>query len=475
MLIFIGKIGLAGFIVTIIIFYLLNIIISIWIFVNERNYETKLSWLIFIILVPIIGHITFIFLGRKTVSQQSKLEYEKQYKTFANNKIVVEKNLEELSYFEKKLSSLNMRDWKQSSFEIYKHGFEAYKSLFKDIENAIHHIHIEMYIMKPSETYDQFKSILIKKVKEGVEVKIMIDDFGIWSFSDNEVSEMTQAGIQIEIFNKIRFPFLNIKQSFRLHRKSVIIDGNIVHTGGINISDEYSSFDKKYGYWVDINARITGDICNDFSQLFLLSWFQITKVKLDSKKYILQQNNHGINSQSLLIEEGPNILEYLLEKSLMNCISFSSKRIRIATPYFIPSKKLLEQFKFALLEGVEIEIFIPGKADKKYILDATHLYINELILQGAKVYEMKNMFLHSKIGTFDNSFGYLGTNNIDMRTLYSNFESINFIKGEVISDLDAIFDDYKNYATLVIPQTKKRKSLFNLFKVFLIKTLAPLM
>ncbi|MGL6125439.1 MAG: cardiolipin synthase [Metamycoplasmataceae bacterium] len=471
---FIGKVGITGFILTIIIYYFINVIMSVWIFSKERNYETKLSWLIFIILVPIIGHLLFLFFGRKNIYQQSKIEYEKNYAEFSNKNLKISKNLNEQSYLEKKMSSLVMREWKNSSFKIYKHGFEAYESLFKDIENAKHHIHIEMYIMKPSETYDQFKSILLRKAKEGIEIRILIDDFGKWAFNDNEVDKMIEAGIKIEIFNKIKFPFLNIKQSFRLHRKAIIIDGNIVHTGGINISDEYFSFDKKFGYWVDVNARITGDICNDFSQLFLYTWFQITKVKLDSNIYILKQKEEA-NSKSLLLEEGPNVSEYFLEKSLMNSISFASKKIRLATPYFVPSKKIIQQLKFALLEGVEVEIFIPGKPDKKSILEATHFYINDLIINGAKVYELNNMFIHSKIGTFDNYIGYLGTINLDMRSLYSNYESLNFVTGKVVSEIDEIFDDYKKYSKLITPQTKKKKRPFNLVKRFLIRLLSPLM
>ncbi|MGL5205817.1 MAG: cardiolipin synthase [Metamycoplasmataceae bacterium] len=426
--------------------------------------------------MPILGHIIFIFFGRKDEYQQSKLDYEKIYKSFENENLSIGNNKDKLSYFERKISSLIMRDWKESSFEIYKHGFEAYESLFRDIENAKHHIHIEMYIMKQSETYDQFKEILIKKANEGIEIKILIDDFGKWAFNDNEIDEMKDAGIAIVIFNKIKFPFLNIKQTFRLHRKVVIIDGNIVHTGGINISDEYFSYDKKYGYWVDINARVIGDICNDFSQLFLYSWFQITNERLSSKTYILTQKNDNMDSKSLFLEEGPNVKEYFLEKSLMHSISFSSKRIRLATPYFIPSKKILEQLQFALLEGVEVEIFIPGKADNKLILEATLYYLNDLILNGAKVYEMNNMFLHSKIGTFDDTLGYLGTINLDMRSLYSNYESLSYLTGKSVSDLDEIFDDYKKYANLVIPKHKKKgRPILYLINIFLVKLFSPLM
>ena len=475
LLILMGKIGIMGFIITLIISYILNIVLSIYIFTHERNFETKISWLLFIILIPIIGHITFLFLGRKNILQISKKEYEKEFQKFANPKIKSVNSMSVKNYSENKISTVTQRKWKPAFFKIYKHGFESYKFLFKDIEAAKHHIHIQMYIVKPSETFDQFKALLIKKVNQGVEVRILLDDFGKWSFDDYEIKDMTKQGIQIKIFNKITFPFINIKQSFRLHRKMIIIDGNITHTGGMNISDEYSSFDKKYGYWVDINARVTGEISNDFSQLFLFNWFQISQENLDIEKYIIKQKISNTNSKTLMFEEGPNVSEYILEKTLINTISFANKKIRIATPYFVPSKKIIEQFKFALLEGVEVEIFIPGKADKKYILEATHLFLNELILLGAKVYVLKDMFLHSKIGTFDNSYGYLGTINWDMRTFYSNYELLNFVSGDVVLELDAIFDEYKIYSTILLPKIKKSKSPIKIVKFFLIRIFAPLM
>ncbi|MDK2819668.1 MAG: cardiolipin synthase [Mycoplasmataceae bacterium] len=473
-LLIVSKVDLDYFMLVVGVVYFLNIIISIWIFLTERNFESKISWLIFIIIFPIVGHICFIFFGRKEKTEFSRIEYEKQFKLYSNLSFHVE-NSNETNYFKNKMSSLTKRNWKNSNVKIYKHCFEAYESLFQDIKNAKEYIHIELYIIKLSEIYEELKLLLIQKINEGVEVRMIIDDFGKWSFSDDEISSMKREGIKIEIFNKINFPFINMKQSFRLHRKIFIIDGIIGYTGGMNISDEYSSFDKKYGYWVDINVKITGDTCNDFSQLFLFDWAQFKNEKLDTNKYITKQKNEATNSQSLFLEEGPNVSEYILEKSLINCISFSNKRIRIATPYFIPSKKIIEQFKFALLEGVDIEIFVPGLADKRYILEATRIYLNDLILSGAKVYELKNMFIHSKMGTFDDTYGYIGTINWDMRTFYSNYESLNFLSGDVIKEMNDIFDDYKKKSTLLLPILKKPGSIKNLFKKLLIKILSPLM
>lgn len=473
-LLIVSKVDLYYFLIAIGVVYFLNIIISIFIFIGERNFESKISWLIFIIIFPVVGHICFLFFGRKQKAEFSKREYEKQFNLYSNSNFDV-KNSNETNYFKNKLSLLTNRNWKNSNVKIYKHCFEAYESLFEDIKKAKKHIHIELYIMKSSDIYEELKSLLVQKINEGVEVRLIIDDFGKWSFSDDEISSMKRDGIQIQIFNKINFPFINMKQSFRLHRKIFIIDGIISYTGGMNISDEYSSFDKKYGYWVDINIKITGDICNDFSQLFLFDWAQFKNEKLDTVKYITKQTNEIINSQSLFLEEGPNISEYILEKSLINCVSFSSKRIRIATPYFIPSKKIIEQFKFALLEGVEIEIFIPGIADKRYILEATRIYLSDLVLNGAKVYELKNMFLHSKMASFDDTYGYIGTINWDMRTFYSNYESLNFLSGDVIEEINDIFDDYIKKSIPLSPILEKKWSLKSLFKKLLIKILSPLM
>ncbi len=473
-LVSIGKIGWVGLTIAIPILYLSSVSIAIYIYITETNFETKTSWLIFLILIPIVGHITFLFLGRKTMISVSKLKYEENFMKFANNEINLTTRKEN-DVFKNKISATSKRKWKSSTFELEKHSFNSFYRLFEDLKNAKHHIHIEMYIIKPSEIYDEFKSILISKVEEGVKVKIIIDDFGKWAFSDGEILDLKESGIKILIFNKINFPFMNLKQSFRLHRKMIIIDGEIVHTGGMNISDEYASFDKKYGYWADVNARVTGEICNDFSQLFLFDWFTINNEKLSPTLYIKQQQNKNINSSSLLLDESPITSEYILEQSIVNCFNLSKKIIRIATPYFIPSKKIMDQLKFLLLEGVKVEIFVPGLADKKYILEATYLYLDELILAGAKAYKLKNIFLHSKIATFDNSYGYLGTVNLDMRAMYSNYESINFLSGEVVQEIDALFNDYINHSDLILPKIKKTRNPIQLFKIFLIKTLSPLM
>jgi phosphatidylserine/phosphatidylglycerophosphate/cardiolipin synthase-like enzyme len=52
----------------------------------------------------------------------------------------------------------------------------------------------------------------------------------------------------VKIYAKVHFPFVSYASGFRTHRKAVVIDGLVVHLGGLNIGDEYGHFSKKYGY-----------------------------------------------------------------------------------------------------------------------------------------------------------------------------------------------------------------------------------
>jgi cardiolipin synthase len=57
-------------------------------------------------------------------------------------------------------------------------GGQAFKEMFSDMRKAKKFIHAHYYIFKKGEIFEEFKSIVISKIKEGVEIRIIIDDFG---------------------------------------------------------------------------------------------------------------------------------------------------------------------------------------------------------------------------------------------------------------------------------------------------------
>lgn len=176
----------------------------------------------------------------------------------------------------------------------------------------------------------------------------------------------------------------------------------------------------------------------------------------------------------LLFDEGPNNYENLLENTLINWIYNTKTTIRLSTPYFIPTKQIFNALKSALKKGVDLEIYIPGKPDKKIIYYGTFFYLKQLIHAGAKVYVMNEIFLHSKFAVFDDQFAYIGTNNLDMRSLYTNYEIINIICGtQTIQQMNAIFDQYQRHAQQLHDWHEGK--LKTNFKKIIYELFAPLM
>ena len=317
-------------------------------------------------------------------------------------------------------------------------------------------------------------SDILENVKEGVEVKMIIDKFGSWKVPIDEFKHLKSNGIQLCFFNVPIYPYVRHTDNRRLHRKFFIIDGKVVHFGGLNISDEYCSFSTKYGYWADSNFCAKGLIVNEYESVFLHDWALITKQKLDNGSYLAKwDNNMKFNSSVLTFEDGPQLRTTFLEDSLDFWINKAQKSIKIATPYFIPTRKIMTSLQNALRRGVNIEIFIPGKPDKAFTYKATLYYANEITKNGGKIFIFNETFLHSKFGVFDDEFAYIGTNNLDMRSFYTNQESVNLVFGkEIVELLNKNFDFYKDFSNLQQLSNSKFK---NLVKKFLFKLTAPLM
>lgn len=454
-----------------IISYFLNSIFVIFSLANNDNPREKLSWIFFMICIPCIGLIFYsLFRIRKQVGISIE-EFNNEFDEFRINKFVDEQN-QKINHIARWESSLVKKNLYETNLKIFNHGYEAYDQLLKDIKKSKKYIHIEMYILKISEIYEKLKHLLIKKAKEGIEVRIIFDRFGSWKVPIDEFKTLKKHGIKLCFFNVPIYPYVRNTDNRRLHRKFFIIDGEIIHFGGLNISDEYCSFSTKYGYWADSNFSMTGKVINDYESIFLYDWFKITKEKLNKNQYKNNINETKTNASILNFQEGPILNTSYLEDSLNYWINNSTKIIRIATPYFIPTDSILNSLKNALTRGVQIEIYIPGKPDKKFTYKATLFYSNKLIKYGAKIFSYDNTFLHSKFAIFDD-FAYVGTNNLDMRSLYTNHESINLLFGkEVIKHLNKIFDTYAQFSTI---KTYEKTCFKKLIKTFLFKLTSPLM
>ena len=458
----IGGVGL--WLLTLVSVYIISVVFSLFLFTQKRHEAAKLSWLTIMIIMPLFGHILFFAFGRRYSKRKLQKDYllkeNFQYEIMKEN-ISINKDVED---FFIKQQYVSKRGIYNVDYKIFKSGIEAYRNLFNDLKTAKEFIHIEMYIFHQGEIYDEFKSIIIKKASEGVEVKIIVDDFGRWAMPWYEIKELAKKGIKVKIFNKVRFPFISSDDGFRSHRKMFIIDGKIAHIGGMNIGDEYASLNKMYGEWLDFQTKVTGEAIRSISLLFIQDWKEVAGEELSFSKYL--KKTTGGKSQSILVEDSPEIHEQILNDSIVSWISKSKYKVTLVTPYFIPTPTIFDAIKRAAQSGVDVTIYIPGRADKNYVMVATMFWVKQATQYGVKFRYINETIVHSKIGVFDDKVAYFGSANIDMRSSYSQFEFISLVTGPVIKDLNNILSNYKLSSRPVVEKDFK----MSWFKTKLVRT-----
>ena len=471
--------------IILLIFYILSIIISIKLILENRDPSKTLIWILIFMIFPGIGILFYIVLGRNIrslkINKTSKLanNMKKDNLLFNIEEMSDLANIQSKMIKEGKLPNSENIDFRvlrvvslllntgifpftiNNKVDIYVDGNEKFKNLIKDIRNAKDHIHLEYFIIKDSEIGNIIKKELINKAKEGIKIRIIYDDVGCWRFWFHRkfFNEMKKYNIEIVPYlkGKIAIP-VGSQINYRNHRKIVVIDGSIAYTGGINIGDEYVGKNKKFGYWRDTHIRIEGTSVYMLQMIFLTDWYYNKKEILLEEKLFPKLDNKG-NSMMQIVASGPDSDWESMHYAYFYAISQAKKSIYIETPYFIPDDSLLRALKCAALMGVELKILFPKIADHKIVNSASYSYFQEILECGGKVYLYNKGFLHSKLIIIDDFMASTGSANMDLRSFKLNFEVNAFIYDEkVIKEMKKdFFKDLNNSEELDEIEFKNRK------------------
>lgn len=473
--------------------------IGIVIFFEKRNPQKTMTWLLVLILLPGIGFILYLLFGenlRKRSIKKAQLAREKLYdnpdakvvsqmiKEIDNQKDwIMSKesntifNQDDIQSIRLLMNSGNTPVTMGNKVTLFTEGVAKFDSLLNDIKNAKDHIHMEYYIIKDDELGNRIKDALIIKAKEGVEVRVLYDDFGCYSFIYKKkfIKELKSAGVELRSFLQDRFLiYRNI--NYRNHRKIVIIDGHIGYVGGINIGDEYVHKHPKFGYWRDTHLRLEGNAVSMLQSVFLQDWFMRTKEMLIKEKYFKLSDNSTEGSVIQIATSGADTKHATIYQSYFYSIAHAKESVYIQTPYFIPDEPLMTALKTALLSGVDVRLMFPGSPDHFTVYNASHSYIDEIIELGAKVYFYQKGFIHSKVMLVDREYASVGTANMDVRSFMINAE-INAIiyDDETVHKLYDMFEDDIKDCTLAVEEEYLDKSVYKKIVESLCRLFSPIL
>jgi cardiolipin synthase len=464
-------------------FYIIIVMVA-----SRLNPVKSLSWIVVLLFLPYAGIILYLFLGQN----------------YRKRKIYSRKGLRDLAVMDslgkKQIIQLNNTDWRtakgmetfkktillqlnnsralltsQNKVEVYNNGTDTFAAMKKAIAEAKDSVHLESYIIVADKIGTEIKDLLIKKAKEGVEVRVIYDDVGSWRLPKQYVNALKEAGVEVYPFARVIFPWLSRKVNYRNHRKLLIVDGHIGFMGGINIADRYAD-GGEFCNWRDTHIRVEGDAVHSIQATFLLDWFFVSKKQVGQRSRYYPVINVKNETFVQVVSSGPDSDWASIMQAYFSAIAQAKEHIYIITPYFTPNESILTAIKVAALSGVDVRLILPSYSDSKITYWSSMSYLSELLEAGVKVYLFHKGFNHSKIVTIDGCFAAMGSANMDSRSFEHNFEITALFYDEKIAlELETQFKKDLRNSRLVRRRRWEDRSNWRKMKEGLARLLSPLL
>ncbi|MBQ8685448.1 MAG: cardiolipin synthase [Clostridia bacterium] len=451
---------------------------------SDDNPDYKVPWLLFVLILPIVGFMLYFIFSSRTLqkkfvrrlndlkSQAYEREDSAEFAALAAEDPVASTQARMLC----RISEAHLfTDTKQTYFPL---GEDMMDSLLVDLKRAERFIYMEYFIIEEGKFWNSILEILKEKASRGVEVKLVYDDIGCMStLPGNYAKTLKKLGIEATPFSRLKG---NADSEFnnRSHRKITVIDGYIGYTGGVNIADEYINEIVRFGHWKDTAIRLEGEAVWELTKLFL------TDYGINVKE--LPRSEHDLYPSYTAGGEGGYVVPFgdgpkpLYERNVGKCViqnmlAAATEYAYMTTPYLIIDNELCQSIENAALRGVRVKIIVPHIPDKKMVFGMTRSYYARLMKAGVEIYEYERGFIHAKSYLVDDRYAMIGTINLDYRSLVHHFENgVWLYRCESIKDLKADIEATLSQSIKITPEMQKT-NLMQKFIRSIVRIFAPLL
>ena len=408
-----------------------GVLAAVHAFMTKQDVRSAIGWVGVILFLPFVGAFIYAVAGINRIRRASLIArpamrfealrrrisgYHVPDEAIARDhgpRMVALKALGD-SITSRALSSSNRID-------ILHSGAEAYDAFADAIETARRSVILETYIFDRDPAGLRIADALARARQRGVQVRVLVDAVGARYSVPSIAWAMRERGVNFAAFNGkiltgMRLPYANL----RTHRKILVADGKTAFIGGMNIRQAFTGGNPMR----DTHFRIEGPMVADILAVAAEDWFFETGERLDGEAWALPDREWTAHERlcGRVIVSGPDSHLETNNKLLMGAFSVAEETIRIMSPYFLPDAPLLAALLTAARRGVRIEIVIPAKNNLAVVARAMRGQFAPLLKEGVRVLRANGRFDHSKLMTVDGKWGFIGSSNIDSRSLRLNFE-----------------------------------------------------
>lgn len=303
-------------------------------------------------------------------------------------------------------------------------GDEAYPAMMQAIRQARHCIAMQSYIFDSDPIGREMAQALIEAHERGVQVRVLIDAIGSKYSRPPIVRMLHRAGVHTALFmtnplGVLRMPYANL----RSHRKILVVDGDLGFTGGMNVRAAFVSALSGEQTNKDVHFQLAGPVVTQLMSVFAHDWTFTTHEMLEGEPWFPPPASTPAGTVPLrCVPSGPDRAVVSTRNMLLGALAVAQHHIRIQSPYFLPDQPLILALATAARRGITVDVVIPGRNNLRLVNYAMTAQLDQIIRTGCRVWRSSGSFDHSKLMTVDGAWSYIGSSNMDPRSLRLNFE-----------------------------------------------------
>jgi cardiolipin synthase A/B len=312
--------------------------------------------------------------------------------------------------------------------DLLRTGDEYFPAVEAAIAAARAEVHLEAYIFSDDPTGHRMAHTLAEAARRGVSVRLMVDGFG----ADNLVASLRAilepAGVQVLVFRpELGRLYLRRHRLRRLHRKLVVIDGEVGFCGGINVIDDRDGRDSGPPRF-DFAVRVWGPLVTDMHRAVQRLWTIVeltTRGRAEAPRLAVSPwppaELPGRRAAFLIRDNISH--RRAIEEAYLGAIASAEREVFIACAYFLPGRQFRRALRDAALRGVRVRLLLQGLPEHLLVHHATHALYGSLIDAGIEIHEYTLAYLHAKVAVIDGRWATVGSSNIDPFSLLLSREA----------------------------------------------------
>jgi cardiolipin synthase len=399
---------------------------------TKEDVRSAAGWVGLVIFSPLIGAFIYMVAGINRIRHTALATRRAGRRTFEKQSSEHALGREQIAaQFGQQFRALNILGDTVTRFfmttgnsvTLLEDGDSAYAEICTAIDQAQSSILLESYIFDCDEIGRRVADHLLSAEKRGIEVRVLIDAVGARYSVPSIVNYLRERGLHARTFNGnvimgLRLPYANL----RTHRKIIVIDGVLAFTGGMNIRQSFTTEFAGDKAGLDTHFRVTGPAVADLHAVAAEDWHFASGERLEPVIFNAPDEDVPLPTYVRVVSSGPDASLETNHKMLIGAFSVAHKHIRIMSPYFIPDRELVSALVTAARRGVRIDIVVPLENNLRLVDLAMTAQFDQVLKHGCRIWRVAGTFNHSKLLTIDGHWSYVGSSNLDPRSLRLNFE-----------------------------------------------------